>query len=205
MLIDFSYLWKKYNIKSSGVLHIGASTGQEISHYYKNTIDRSVWIEAIPEVYKRLVENIATYPEAQAINACISDVDDQEVIFNIASNDGQSSSFLEFGTHAKVHPDVKFVDKIKMKTQRVDSIFPDLKDYTFVNIDLQGAELLALKGMGTLINDVKFLYLEINKNELYKGCALVGEIDDYLINFGFHRAESHWAGNTGWGDAFYTR
>lgn len=205
MLIPFDTLWKKYNIDATGVLHIGASTGQECHAYYKNGIQRSVWIEAIKEVYTKLQEHIAPYPNASAINACISNVNDEIVTFNIANNDGQSSSFLQFGTHAKMHPEVKFVRQVVMQTKRIDSLFTSLEPYTFVNIDLQGAELLALKGMGSLLHDVKYLYLEINKDELYRGCPLVGDLDDYLYDYGFKRVETYWAGNTGWGDGFYIR
>ena len=34
-----------------------------------------------------------------------------------------------------------------------------------------------------LLNNIKFIYTEINTNYLYKDCALVSEIDEYLKNF----------------------
>ncbi len=203
MLIDFTYLWKKYKINAKSVLHVGASTGQEIAHYYKNGVTDTLWIEAIPEVYMQLLKNIAHYPNAGAFNACISDVNDAEVVFNIANNDGQSSSILQLGTHATVHPEVKYIKQIKLRTKRIDSLVSVVPP--FVNIDLQGAELLALKGMGILLHNVKYLYLEVNRKHLYQGCPLVEELDAYLAPFGFIRIETYWAGNTGWGDAFYIR
>ena len=45
----------------------------------------------------------------------------------------------------------------------------------FLNIDIQGAELLALKGMGSLISYFDYIYLEVNKAHVYKKCALVNE------------------------------
>lgn len=205
MLIDFNYLWKKYHIEAKGVLHVGASTGQEADAYYANGITHSVWIEAIPEVFEDLKKNLEKYPNAIAIKECISDVNGDEVTFNIANNQGQSSSFLKLGTHSVVHPEVKYVRKIKLKTRRIDDLFGSLKDYPFVNLDLQGVELLALKGMGELIKEVNYFYIEINKAPLYQNCALVGDIDRYLFGYGFKRVETQWAGNTGWGDGFYIR
>ena len=209
MLIDFKFLFDKYRVKSKGVLHIGANTGQEAIHYKNNGIERCIWIEAIPEVFNQLVEHVEKYENTICINACIGDEDGKEVEFKVSSNEGQSSSFLELGTHAIVHPDVRYVRVIKMFTNRVSTIFSemglDMRDYTFLNIDLQGAEMYALRGMGALLRHVDYAYLEVNNDYLYQGCPLIREIDDFMDIFEFTRVEVHWAGNTGWGDAFYVK
>ncbi len=208
MLIPFDYLIKKYNCKPTGVLHIGANEGQEAEDYHKLGIEKMIFIEAIPEVCEKLRSNLSSYPKAVALNACVSDIDGQEVEFNISSNQGQSSSFLEFGTHAIHHDNVTWVDKVKMTTIRMDSLISThtIKDngYNFLNIDLQGAELLALKGMGDMLKNFDYAYIEVNKEELYKGCPMVEEIDEYLAKFGFTRVETKWT-NWNWGDAFYIK
>ena len=73
----------------------------------------------------------------------------------------------------------------------------------FLSIDIQGAELLALKGMGDLLKYFDYLY-KINKDYVYKNCCLVNEIDDYLKNFNFERVETKWT-NQNWGDGFYIK
>lgn len=209
MLIPFDFLFEKYKIKATGVCHCGASIGEEADAYYKNGIKRSIWIEAIPEIFFDLTDRLFPYSDAVAINACISDKDGDVVEFHVSSNNGASSSFLELGTHAVVHPDVKYIRDIKCTTKRLITIFNenklDIKDYTFWNMDLQGVELLALKGMGLLLSYVDYAYLEVNKAHLYVGCALIEEIDAYMKMFDFERVETEWAGNTNWGDAFYIK
>ena len=37
--------------------------------------------------------------------------------------------------------------------------------------------------MGDLINYFDYVYLEVNRDYVYKNCALVHEIDEYLSNF----------------------
>lgn len=206
MLISFKDLFNKYNIWPTGILHIGASEGQEAQRYNDLGVENVIWIEAIPDVYDRLKANTKRFIKNICINACIGDEDGKEVEFNIASNDGQSSSFLEFGTHPTHHPSVVFINKVKMKTHRVDTLMKglgfDVSDYNFLVIDLQGAELFALKGMGEELKKVKYAYLEVNRDELYKGCALVGEIDEYLGQFGLERVETKWT-SAGWGDALF--
>ena len=210
MLIAFDYLFDKYQIKSKGVLHIGAHFGQEAKVYQSQGIARAIWIEALPFAYHYLVANVTRIPglASTCIHACISDVDGKEVVFHVASNEGQSSSFLEFGTHTMEHPTVKFVRDLKMKTRRVDTLLRDRRievgpDW-FLNIDLQGAELLALKGMGDLLWRFNYAYIEVNVKELYRGCPHVEEIDEYLYNFGFTGVETKMTGS-GWGDKLYKR
>lgn len=49
-----------------------------------------------------------------------------------------------------------------------------------VKLDLQGAELEALIGMGALIDTVKIIYTEVQFAELYKDAPLFGDIDSFL-------------------------
>lgn len=212
MLIPFNQLFPRHQIHSKGVLHIGASEGQEAHEYARQGIQDMCFIEAIPSVYNVLKEKIAQYPRAIAVNACIGEEDGKEVQFNIADNGGQSSSYLEFGTHTKQHPNVHFIDKVTMFTKRIDTIYDELlipKDkYDFLNADVQGVELQALKSMGDLLWQFKWAYLEVNAIEVYKGCALVGEIDAYMSKFAFRRFDTYWTKHNGkdsWGDCLFVR
>jgi len=210
MLIPFDTLFTKYQIRPPGVLHLGANSGQEAEAYYRRGIRQVIWVEALPEVYIKLRKHIAGYFGQVALLACVSDKNGDLVSFNIASNEAQSSSMLEFGTHSQEHPTVKFVDRTNLITTRVDTLLSwsglDEKIVAgwFLNVDLQGAELLALKGMGRLIDRFDHVYIEVNEKELYKGCPLVGEIDAFLAGRGFVAKEVKMTGS-GWGDKYYQR
>ena len=138
-------------------------------------------------------------------HAVITDKDDEDVLFNVANNI-QSSSILEFGTHSTEHPGVVFVDKIHQKSITIDTFFKrnnlDASKYDFWNFDIQGAELLALKGATDTIKHAKVLYLEVNSKELYKNCALINEIDEDLSQFNFKRVLTNMTIHK-WGDALY--
>ena len=138
-------------------------------------------------------------------NAVITDKDDAEIVFNI-SNNFQSSSILEFGTHLQEHPNVEYVDKIKQTSITVDTFFErnniDASKYDFWNFDIQGAELMALKGATQSIKYAKVIYLEVNEKELYKNCGLITDIDNFLSQYNFKRVLTHIL-HWGWGDALY--
>lgn len=206
-MINFDYLVNKFNIKSQGVLHVGASTGQERDDYNRHGITKQVWVEAIPNIYEQLKLHVGA--DAIAINECVSDTDGVDVTFNISNNDAQSSSFLELDHHSVIHPTVFYTHQLKMITKRIDTIIKEygvnLDGVKLLNLDIQGAELLALKGMGDLINNFDYAIIEVNKQSTYKGCALIGEIDEYLLGYGLHRVETgEWVSDC-WTDAFYMR
>lgn len=191
------------NITIEGVFHIGAHECEELDAYKNLGLnpENIVWIDAIPfNVYKAIDRGIPNVYEA-----VITDKDDEDVVFNI-SNNVQSSSVLEFGTHSYEHPGIVYVDKIHQKSMTVDTFFKrhnlDASNYDLWNFDIQGAELMALKGATQSIQFAKAIYLEITETELYIGCGLVSEVDAFLSQYGFKRVLTTMTGH-GWGDALY--
>lgn len=197
-------LLRKYNVKPKAVLHVGANEGQEAKTYQKAGIPAGVFIEALPNVYQRLERNLRLTPY-KAINACISDRDYETVEFNVASNGGQSSSMLEFGApHIKAHPEVIMTHQIRLKTIRLETLLSNINmDFDFINFDLQGSELMALRSMGKMMKNVESAYLEINKNETYVGAGLLPEVTKFMNKHGLYMVEqSPWIGDT-WADSFW--
>ena len=203
MLIDFDTIVKKYG-KPSGIIHIGAHMREERDAYLKHSIDSILWIEANPEIFNQ-INAMPKNTNEIILNAVISNTDGDTVNFNITNN-GQSSSLLGLDKHREYYPNIYVNKTISVITQRMDTLIQhnciDISKYNFVNIDIQGAELLALKGFGNLLNNIFYIYTEINTNSLYKNCALLTEIDDYLNNFNFQRVETEMT-NFEWGDALY--
>ena len=93
----------------SGVIHVGANIGQEREQYYKMDLN-VLWVEPIPHIFEQLNENISDIPKQEAIQALVTDKDGESYDFNIASNNGASSSIFDIKEHADIWPDVKFED-----------------------------------------------------------------------------------------------
>lgn len=206
MLIPFDYITKKYKMNIHGILHIGAHMCEEISEYNKYGIknNKIIWIEANPNLVKKNLEIDNTRIMKNYI-ACEKDSGTSKL--NIASN-GQSSSILEFGSHSSYYPNITYNDSVEVQNIRIDTMYKNDKIQknfaNFVNLDIQGAELKALKGMDKLLNYFDYIYLEVNKEKVYKDCPLIDEIDSYLDKFNFKRVETKWT-DAGWGDAFYVK
>lgn len=207
MLIEFDNIVRKYG-KPKGILHVGANRGQEAETYSKHVKD-VVWIEALPHVYEDLLHHIKQYGHI-AILACVSDKDNEEVPFHESNNEAQSSSLLELGTHKTAHPEVHYIADHKLTTTRLDTLMDKSELVTFDNLDflamdIQGAEMLALKGLGDRLNQFKYVYLEVNTAEVYVGCALLPEVEKYLNRFGFQKKEERIFKQWEWGDALFVR
>lgn len=205
MLIDLRHLQKKYNLNIKGIFHIGAHECEERNIYRKLGVNNVFWVEAMESKIIFIKEK---FPQEKIIHAVVGDKDDEEVTFNM-SNNGQSSSILELGTHKQAHPEVHYIHSYKCRTKKLETIVGEnqinMNDINFMNLDIQGAELRALKGMEKYLDKVDYIYSEVNEKELYIGCALISELDEYLSGFGFKRVEIKMCGNTGWGDAFYIK
>ena len=205
MMISYGEIVKKWNLTMKNILHVGAHEGQEHDAYFENDVESVIWIEAnssIADSLRKRVDN-----RNKVFTAVISDVDGKEVESNFTNN-GQSSSILKLGVHKQLFPDVVVTDTRKMKTKTIKTLFNNnnllLNSIDFLNLDIQGAELLAMKGIGDSIGNIKAIYTEVNNQYVYEDCALIDEIDDYLSKFNFERVETRWWDNwQPWGDALY--
>ena len=206
MLIPVSQLKKKFGVMPNGVLHVGAHLGEEFVSYNENgwsKANKIIWIESQSILVEELKRTLPS-ERNHIINATVWNKSGVEMSFKIASN-SQSSSLLNFGTHESTYPDIHMIDSMVVRTMRLDEIITTSDNIDFLNLDIQGAELHALQGLGTHLSRVKWIYSEVNKIEVYKGCALIQDLDAYLRSFGFKRVATRWVSRAGWGDALWAQ
>ena len=55
----------------------------------------------------------------------------------------------------------------------------------FIHMDVQGAELLVLKGAESKISDIASIWLEVSEEELYKNQVLKNDLEKFLFENGF--------------------
>jgi FkbM family methyltransferase len=203
MLFDVSELVRNWNIRPKGVLHVGAHKAEEWPRYEEHSWTPVIWVEGQTELVEYLLQSLPK-EDNEIIQAYVWSESGVEKTFNVASN-GQSSSLLEFGSHAIDYPEIQFQEILTVRTKRLDDVLSDKPPFDFVNIDLQGVELEALIGLGQFIHQVKWIYTEVNRKEVYVDCTNVKELDLYLETFGFSRVATRWCLGKGWGDALYVQ
>ena len=193
-------IWK---VTPSGVLHVGAHKAEESCDYERLNWGHVIWVEAQPDLATELKSKLDPQKN-KIINAAIWGESGLVLNFKV-SNNTESSSLLEFGTHKDDYPDISVADSYQVITSTLEDVLDKSSKFDFLNLDIQGVELEALKGLGTHFENIRWIYTEVNKGEVYKNCAQVSEIDAFLKTKGFKRIATRWVKNQGWGDALYVR
>ena len=130
-----------------------------------------------------------------------------EVNLNITSN-SQSSSILNLKEHSIMYPTIKKIKEVKVPSSTLNYEFSkkyNIKNYNMLNMDIQGSELLVLKGSANILKNFDLIYTEINFKEMYEGCALVDDLDNFLETYGFYRCMTSTPESEYWGDAIYIK
>lgn len=207
MLLDFAELMNTYNLDPWHVVHAGAHLAEE-APMYAEMGSSVMWVEALPELIPVIEHRLEPYPQQRVKQGLLTNVHGERRKFNVTNHDSMSSSIFEFGTHQRFSPEIQFVKTVELETTTIDAVcyLNDVRPDTLV-LDLQGAELLALRGARVVIGaGVEIIYTEVNVDEVYVGCAKLREIDFFLGDtFGFVRTDTMIVPGQGWGDALYIR
>ena len=206
MLISAFELFHYWGVNPIQVVHVGAHKAEEESSYSElgwHKPNKVIWIEANPNLVLKLENRLATDTNL-IIHAAVWSHSGESITLKI-TNKTQSSSLLDFGTHSSLYPSIKVESEFRLSTKTLEEVLVNVSQVDFLNLDIQGAELQALKGFEKRLSSVKWIYTEVNKKQIYNGCATVSEMDLFLSSFGFRRVSTRWMPLAGWGDALYVQ
>ena len=116
--------FQSYLKEKRGALHVGAHEGGERDWYVKQGFAPVVWFEPNKKLFQTLIQNIQNYENQIAYNVGVHDTLKKADLY-IASNNGQSSSILNLGTHREHHPRVHYIGKQKIELVRMDDFLHD--------------------------------------------------------------------------------
>lgn len=182
-----------HGIAKVGVVHIGADVGQEVEQYFNYGFENIILIEANPECYKILVSKFGNDPRIRIFNYAVCDRQGT-VDFHIHTSRSGSTE------PASILPMKRFKEIVKTlhttKTIQVPAITLDLMfekhqiaftAYNFLNIDIQGAELLALRCAQKFLSSIDVVVSEVNVVEMYEDGAVEGDVVKFLNQQGFDK------------------
>ena len=204
--LDLRDLKSDLNLQFMGLIQVGIFVSKEFSKLKELLISDFIFVEANPNIIPLLKENVDD--SCIIFNELISDIDNVECEFYI-SNHLQSSSMMKFDKHSHYYPTLSTViDTIKLNSITLDTLIDreniDIKKYNTLMIDVQGAELLVINGFMQNINNIDYIYTELNFDKMYDGCVLEPEFTNHMQSIGFDLVKYFDTGN-GWGDGLYVR
>jgi FkbM family methyltransferase len=183
----------KNQVKS--IIEIGAYSGLDslqLHDYYKCPI---ISFECAPESIKKCRTLIAHHPAIKLVEKAVWD-STKRIDFNYCADYPAASScyFFDYQTMANRDGDniAQMIRKYQIKTIKVDAI--SLHDWlnanAFNQIDLlcistQGSTLPILKGLGSYLNNVKYIVTQVMYQRIYHDEALFPEINEFMQQHGF--------------------
>ena len=203
MIIELKDILKYYGKPVKGVIHIGAHYGQEYDAYVPNGVKNMMFFEPLTANYEKLINKVGGKPGVTTYQLALGNIHGRQEMFVEGANHGMSSSLLNPKLHLEYYPHIEFTDKEMVEITRLDDIPFDRSLYDMINIDVQGYELEVFKGGLKTLRHIDIVYTEINTKEVYEGCAMRDELDNFLGRLGFVRELDSQLFNDAWGDAVY--
>jgi FkbM family methyltransferase len=195
------------------VIDVGASSGFFMEAVAKHhAIKRGFLIEPLAhrcnELRTRFSEPVFT------VMQCAAAESKGVVEFNIHSHD-YASSLLDWPqeSSARFAFDMSLREKVAVKTMSLDGILEANKwseEIDLLKIDVQGAEMLVLRGGEATLSRVRHVYIELAFREVYRGGCTFNDAYTFLTERGFQLLEVTECARDGsqtleWVDALFRR
>lgn len=182
------------------VVHVGAHLGQERHRYEELGYRDILWIEASESVHAELATILSSHMAElkaagvtsvrhRSVCALMTDTDGAEVALREFSNHGASSSIFSSTNAMRARwPEVRETGRTELyRTQTLDALLDGLGfgQVDLLVADVQGAELLVLKGAQRTLATAKAVICEVSTTPLYEGGVLYPELAAFLEAHGF--------------------
>lgn len=178
------------------IFDIGSCHCLESVEFAKKYKDSRIFaFEANPESYQVCLNNSKDYPSIEVINQAVNDYDgsckfypmdkERTVTTWEDGNQGASSLYRANGAYDHIEKYVQY--EIEVPCTRIDTFCEknNIDHIDIVWMDLQGAELKALKSMGDILDTVQIIHTELEMNPMYDGQCLFSDVNNFLTNNGF--------------------
>jgi FkbM family methyltransferase len=178
------------------IYDLGSRDCEQSIEFYKTFPNAKIYaFECNPNTLDLCEYNIKPYSDRiTLIKGAVCDYDGHITFFPINQRktittwgDGNPGASSIFKSNGKYTVETYVQDEIRTNCHRLDTI---MKKYNIPSVDImwmdvQGSELLVLKGLGTHIKDVKYIYTEVTYKEMYSGQVMYKELNDFIISNNF--------------------
>ena len=166
--------------------------GQSIEFYNKFPNAKIYAFECNPNTLNICKKNIEQYSDRiTLIEGAVCDYDGEIKFYPINQQktitswkDGNPGASSLFKSNGKYQVEQYVQDEIVTNCHRLDSVMQKygIPKVDILWMDLQGAELLTLKGLGVHLQNVKYIHTEISYREMYSGQVMFEELNNFIIS-----------------------
>ena len=182
------------NVKT--IFDIGSCHALESVEFSKIFPNANIYaFEANTVSYQECLKNAAGIDRILVTNKVVNDFDgvckfypinpEKTITTWADGNRGASSMFRSNG--AVDHVEKYVQDEVELPCTRLDTFCKEqgITSIDAIWMDLQGAELLALKSLGDVLDTVQVIETELEMNPMYANQCLFKETDEFLVSRGF--------------------
>jgi FkbM family methyltransferase len=179
------------SVAKRGVVHVGAHEGQEVEPYLRLGFERIVLVEANPEWHDVLLTRFGGDARIKIFNYAICDREGVVDLHVHTSRSGSTepASILPMRRFNQIVTTLHTPRTIRVPGMTLDALFDRHQlrraDYNFMNLDIQGAEMLAFKGAASILPSMDVIISEIALIDLYEGGPLEDDVVAFLGRHGF--------------------
>lgn len=178
------------------IFDIGSRDCEQSIEFYKAFPNAKIYaFECNPNTLELCKRNIQAYSDRiQLIEGAVCDYDGDITFYPINQkktittwNDGNPGASSLFKSNGKYTVEKYVQDEIKVNAHRLDTIMQkyNIPRVDIIWMDLQGAELLAMKGMGEHLDRVSYIHTEVSHKEMYTGQVMYAELNNFIVSKGF--------------------
>jgi FkbM family methyltransferase len=193
------------------IFDIGANRGDTAIKYSNLFSNASIYaFEPFIETFEKLINNVNGIPKISTHQIAISDKKGETVFY---SNKNEDTNSLLASSKIGLSSDeqVKTIGQINVITETIDTFCVEQKidNIDILKMDIQGAELLALKGAAQLLAEkkIRLIYTETYFRRQYNNQPLFHEISAFLAQYGYYLQDIYspiyGKGSITWCDAIF--
>jgi FkbM family methyltransferase len=185
------YLGKKVEV----IFEFGSRYGEDTIEFAKIYPKSKIYaFECNPKTLSICKKNTEKYLNIKLIEKAVGDIDGTIKFYPINPNktkttweDGNQGASSLFKASGKYPIEEYVQDEVEVPIVKLSTI---MKEYSLSHIDIlwmdiQGAELLALRGLENQLDNVYFIHTEVEFMEIYESQPLFTEIKNYLLGYNF--------------------
>ena len=173
------------------IFDIGAHVGDTAKNYnkmYPNA--RIIGFEPFPESFQEFKKNCRSFQQIEPYQLAVAESSGTKTFYS--TDFSPQNSLLKLSPICEdyyAQSNASTITSLSVESVTLDSFCHDknINEIDICKIDIQGAELLALKGAESLLEGkaIKILYLEVQFNEMYESQAWFHDISSFLLEFNY--------------------
>jgi 2-O-methyltransferase len=179
---------KKYLPGIPNIVEAGAHMGYDTYGLARIWPNATVYaFEPVPNLYNALCERTRYLKNVKTYNLALGNENGNLEMHISGGGSTASSSILKPAGHLEDFPSVTFENKINVPVMRLSdwASAENVSTIDLLWLDMQGFEVYALQGLGELLGNVKVIYTELCRKELYSGMFTQEAYIEYLDKSGF--------------------